>query len=88
VSSSGDCRSRRNQCWQLYYIMLYTLPWSTFELATSVVIGTNYITWVVVNPTTIHSIHLDFVLLTYFNRFKFPTLYLNIARTVVVVIVW
>ena len=29
--------------WQLYHIMLYTLPWSRFELITSVVIGTGCI---------------------------------------------
>ena len=28
---------------KLYYIMLYTSPWSRFELTTSVVIGTDYI---------------------------------------------
>ena len=28
---------------KLYHIMLYTSPWSTFELTTSVVIGTDYI---------------------------------------------
>jgi hypothetical protein len=28
---------------KLYHIMLYTSPWSRFELATSVVIGTDYI---------------------------------------------
>jgi hypothetical protein len=28
---------------KLYHIMLYTSPWSRFELTTSVVIGTNYI---------------------------------------------
>jgi hypothetical protein len=27
--------------WQLYHIMLYTSPWSRFELTTSVVIGTD-----------------------------------------------
>ena len=29
--------------WQLYHIMLYTSPWSRFELTTSVVIGTDCI---------------------------------------------
>ena len=36
---------------KLYHIMFYTSPWSRFELATSVVIGTNCI-GIVVNPTT------------------------------------
>ena len=37
---------------KLYHIMLYSSPWSRFELTTSVVIGTDCI---VVNPTTIWS---------------------------------
>jgi len=37
---------------KLYHIMLYTSPWSIFELKTPVVICTDY---VAVNPTTIRS---------------------------------
>ena len=41
---------------KLYHIMLYTPPWSRFELTTSMVIGTDCIgTYEVVNPTTIRS---------------------------------
>ena len=42
---------------KLYHIMLYTLPWSRFELTTSVAIGIDCIgSWIaVVNPTTIRS---------------------------------
>ena len=39
---------------KLYHIMLYTSPWSRFELKTSVMIGTDCI-GIVVNPTTIRS---------------------------------
>jgi hypothetical protein len=39
---------------KLVHKMLYTLPWSRFELITSVVIGTDGI-GIVVNPTTIWS---------------------------------
>jgi hypothetical protein len=38
---------------KLYHMMLYTSPWSIFELTTSVVIGTDHM--VVRNPTTIRS---------------------------------
>jgi len=42
---------------KFYHIMLYRvhLAWAEFELTTSVVIGTDYIDTVVVNPTTIRS---------------------------------
>jgi hypothetical protein len=40
---------------KLYHIMLYTSLWSRFELTASVVIGTDCIGTVVVNPTTIRS---------------------------------
>ena len=36
-------RNRRQGTARLYYIMLYTSPWSRFELTTSVVIGTDCI---------------------------------------------
>ena len=40
---------------KLYYIMLYTSPWSGFELTTLVVTGTDCTVRLVVNPTTIRS---------------------------------
>ena len=39
---------------KLYHILLYTSPWSRFELTASAVIGTDYI-GIVVNSTTIRS---------------------------------
>ena len=39
---------------KLYLIMLYTSPWSRFELTTSVVIGTDCI-GIVINPNTMRS---------------------------------
>jgi hypothetical protein len=55
---------------KLYYIMLYTSPWSRFELTTSMVIGTDCIgTHVVVDPTTIRS-RLEGRRLDYFLIFQ------------------
>ena len=66
VEETGEPRENHQPAashWNLYHIILYTSPWSKFELTTSVVIGTdcicsfksNLIAFVVLNPTTIRS---------------------------------
>jgi hypothetical protein len=56
--------------WQTYHIMLYTSPWSRFELTTSVVIGTDWIgscksNYYTITTTTAPSWYMSFCELYY-----------------------